>query len=317
MNPSGRMGMARWWRIAALGGLALAAMAALILLYLAHLEKKAWEEAISRSTPVAFERFLHHYPDSEFAPQARAQVRRLIAEGLPPAVREIKRARIMVDEEYREGELISGYREILGPLIRYTAEDFLKYVGVDIGDSAGQGSEAVLEIRIRGQFNGTQYGKTAAEFYWTGAVVEGRVRFKASDLEVREEFAGKSGSLEPPKNITPHRYSTTPHLIVKQAGLPLIEAKIAKVVARVFGTQALVAYLYPQRAAKYEGAVAALQELKDPATVEPLIEMLADGDEGIRGDARNILKAITGQDFKDDQEKWQEWWAQNRADTDH
>lgn len=52
---------------------------------------------------------------------------------------------------------------------------------------------------------------------------------------------------------------------------------------------------------------------KDPATVDLLIESLADPVSVIRSSAVRSLKKITGQDLGDDVARWKEWWAKNRS----
>ncbi len=50
-----------------------------------------------------------------------------------------------------------------------------------------------------------------------------------------------------------------------------------------------------------------LGELKDPKAVEPLIAALKDEDKYVRGAAQGALKKITGKDFGEDVERWQQW----------
>ncbi|MBI5238525.1 MAG: HEAT repeat domain-containing protein [Deltaproteobacteria bacterium] len=57
-----------------------------------------------------------------------------------------------------------------------------------------------------------------------------------------------------------------------------------------------------------EAVAVALGELKDPRAVEPLIKALKDRDSVIRWKAAEALKAITGKEFGEDQQKWKDWW---------
>lgn len=271
-----------------------------------------WEGAQARRTPVAYERFLRRHPDSQWAPQARQERDRLLLAGRPPAFRDLKRVRLGVSEEYTQWNSPARLREVLAPLVSYGAEKLLRYAGVEVvADTAAPG-DAVYIIEIGGQLSGTEYGEAGQrpEFYWTGAAVQGAVTLRtAGGQEIREEFAGSAGSPEPPKNLRFVLYRTTPNLIVSQAGLAAVEEKIALVAGRAFGSQLLVAYLYPQEAEKFRGANDALARLKDPQTVEPLIEMVDEVDTGVYDDAVLTLRAMTGQKFEFDPEEWRQWWA--------
>jgi len=61
------------------------------------------------------------------------------------------------------------------------------------------------------------------------------------------------------------------------------------------------------------GAAYALGEIKDPRTVKPLISALKDEDWNVREEAAKALKKITGQDFGEDQKRWQSWWEENKG----
>lgn len=62
-----------------------------------------------------------------------------------------------------------------------------------------------------------------------------------------------------------------------------------------------------------EEAAIALGKIKDPSAIKPLIDVLAfNWGEELRHDFVSALKAITNQDFGDDQAKWQEWWEKNK-----
>jgi HEAT repeat protein len=58
--------------------------------------------------------------------------------------------------------------------------------------------------------------------------------------------------------------------------------------------------------------VKALGEMSDPCAIEPLITVLKDQNSVNRYWAREALEKITGENFGDDPEKWQQWWGQNR-----
>jgi len=62
-----------------------------------------------------------------------------------------------------------------------------------------------------------------------------------------------------------------------------------------------------------QAAVIVLGEIKDPRAVEPLISALKDIDPNVRWPAAEALKKITGQDFGEDQRKWQEWWEKSKG----
>lgn len=272
-----------------------------------------WDRAQERRTPVAYERFLRLHPDSQWAPQARQERDQLLLAGRPPAFRDLKRVRLVVNEEYTQWNSLAHHRSLLAPLVSYAAEQLLRYAGLKVVADSAVASDAIYTIEIGGQLSGTEYGEAGQrpEFYWTGATVKGAVTFRtAGGQEIREEFSGGAGSPEPPKNLRLRLYQTTPNLILSQAGLAAVEEKIALVVGKAFGSQLLVAYLYPQEAEKFRGTNDALARLKDPQTVEPLIEMVDEVDTGVYDDAVLILRAMTGQKLEFDPEEWRQWWAQ-------
>lgn len=272
-----------------------------------------WERAQARRTPVAYERFLHLHPDSQWAPQARQERDQLLLAGRAAAFRDLKRVRLVVNEEYAQANTPALYRNLLAPLVSYAAEKLLRYAGVEVVADSTVASDAVYTIELGGQLSGTEYGEAGQrpEFYWTGAFVQGAVTLKtAGGQEIREEFSGRAGSPEPPKNLRLVLYKTTPNLIISQAGLAGVEEKIALVIGKALGSQLLVAYLYPQEAEKFRGTNDALARLRDPHTVEPLIEMVDEVDTRVYDDAVLILRAMTGQKLEFEPEEWRQWWAQ-------
>ena len=276
-----------------------------------HKGQSDWASTQGRNTPVAFERFLRYNPDSEWAPQARQRRDELLLAGRAAAFRELKRVRLILNEEYTQAGSPELHRKVLTPVIAYGAEKLLQYAGLEVVEDPEAPGDAVFEIDLGGQLSGTNYGTGHVEFYWTGAVVKGAVSLKAAGgQEIREEFSGSAGKPEPPKSLPPRLYQTTPNLIVSQAGLAGVEEKIALVVGKAFGAQLLVAYLYLQEAEKFRGTNDALARLQDPSTVEPLIEMVGEEDTGVYDDAVLILRAMTGQQLETDPEEWRRWWAQ-------
>jgi hypothetical protein len=221
--------------------------------------------------------------------------------------------RLVVNEEYTQRNSPALHREVLAPLVSYGAEKLLEYAGLEVVTDSAAACDAVYTIELGGQLSGTDYGEPGQrpEFYWTGATVKGAVTLRmAGGEEIREEFSGAAGSQEPPKNLRLILYRTTPNLILSQAGLAGVEEKIALVIGKAFGVPLLLAYLYPQEAEKFRGANDALARLKDPQTVEPLIEMVDEEETGVYNDAVLILRAMTGQKFEFDPEEWRQWWAQ-------
>lgn len=59
-------------------------------------------------------------------------------------------------------------------------------------------------------------------------------------------------------------------------------------------------------------AARALGKIKDPQAIEPLIKYLKNMYFFSREQARNSLKEITGCDFGQDIEKWQDWWEKSK-----
>ena len=59
-------------------------------------------------------------------------------------------------------------------------------------------------------------------------------------------------------------------------------------------------------------AAEALGEIGKPDAVEPLITALKDKDPSVRWEAAEALGEITEQNFGEDQEKWQQWWDENK-----
>jgi HEAT repeat protein len=60
-------------------------------------------------------------------------------------------------------------------------------------------------------------------------------------------------------------------------------------------------------------AAEALGETRDPKAVEPLIAVLNDKEDTFREAAAKSLTKITGEDFGQDRDKWQKWWAQHKG----
>ena len=60
--------------------------------------------------------------------------------------------------------------------------------------------------------------------------------------------------------------------------------------------------LLSQRAARI------LAWLKNPYAVEPLIRVLGDDNPHVRRSSAEVLRSITGQDFGEDQARWQAWY---------
>ncbi len=60
----------------------------------------------------------------------------------------------------------------------------------------------------------------------------------------------------------------------------------------------------------------ALGEIKDSQADVALIEALKDEDRFVQKEAANALREITGKDFGEDQQKWQEWWMREKAYVD-
>lgn len=61
-------------------------------------------------------------------------------------------------------------------------------------------------------------------------------------------------------------------------------------------------------------AAEALGKTGDARAIEPLIAALKDDkDHYVREKAAEALGKITGQNFRDNQEKWQKWWKENKA----
>ena len=271
-----------------------------------------WERAQARQTPVAYERFLRLHPDSPQAAQARQQRNQLLLAGRAAPFKGLKRVGLVVNEEYTQWNSLARHRGLLVHMVAHGAEKLMQYAGLEVvTDTAA--CDAVFAVELSGQLSGTDYGEPGQrpEFYWTGAKINGSVRLRTvGGEEIREEFSGTAGSLEPPKNLRLMLYQTTPNLIVSQAGLAGVEEKVALVIGKAFGSQLLVAYLYPQEAEKFRGTNDALARLRDPQTVESLIEMVDEQETGVYNDAVLILRAISGQKFEFDPEEWRQWWAQ-------
>ena len=72
----------------------------------------------------------------------------------------------------------------------------------------------------------------------------------------------------------------------------------------------IIADLHSQDAGIRAEAMTNLTMLKDPNSVALLIPGLRDKDPMVRLRATEALAWVTGQDFGEDEEKWNEWWAQ-------
>ena len=60
-------------------------------------------------------------------------------------------------------------------------------------------------------------------------------------------------------------------------------------------------------------AVKALGKMKDMTAVGPLITVLREKELFFHKDVEKALKDITGMDFGDEPDKWQEWWEKNKV----
>jgi len=57
-------------------------------------------------------------------------------------------------------------------------------------------------------------------------------------------------------------------------------------------------------------AIQALGEIKDPRAIKPLID--AFNEKKFQPVLADALHEITGQDFGENQAKWQKWWEENK-----
>lgn len=101
---------------------------------------------------------------------------------------------------------------------------------------------------------------------------------ESDDLAVKGSAANALGRLEDPRAIT-----------------PLLDA--LKTAKDIFLQMSIIS---------------ALGQFKHPRVIKPLIDLLGAEHPFVRGDAARSLKQVTGEDFGQDQSKWQEWWSKNQ-----
>ncbi len=82
------------------------------------------------------------------------------------------------------------------------------------------------------------------------------------------------------------------------------------------GLEALLVALHDREWVVCEAASEKLGSLKDPRSVEPLIDVLKEEDNPLARERANAaLRTITGQDFGVLAERWSEWWKKHSPDV--
>ena len=60
-------------------------------------------------------------------------------------------------------------------------------------------------------------------------------------------------------------------------------------------------------------AAYALGKINQPQAIEPLVSALTEADSDLRKESAKALSRITGQDFGENPDQWQQWWEKNKS----
>lgn len=137
--------------------------------------------------------------------------------------------------------------------------------------------------------------------------------YSANQLEIKNS-ADQLG------NMGPHAAASIPFLISilgkfkvhESASSPGANVATALVKLGKLAIESLSTALSDEDEVVRWWAVMILEEIGKPA-IEPLIVALNNKNTDVRHNAKWALMQITGQDFGENQTKWQEWWAQNKV----
>jgi HEAT repeat protein len=134
---------------------------------------------------------------------------------------------------------------------------------------------------------------------------------KRGDWGDRESAAYALGEIKDPRAFEPliAALKDNHELVRKSAAHALGETKDPRAVEHLIGA------LKDKDSVVRASAARVLGGIKDRRAVEPLIETLKDSYEYVRFSALEALRAITGEDFGLDHEKWKSWWAGRKGST--
>jgi hypothetical protein len=260
------------------------------------------------------------------------------------AFRSAKNVHISVDQSYGTAKKVElPFYDITEGLLKYTK---LPITETDIGKNT-----LVIQIIAKGEAKASSYRDRdtgSIDERYTQATMERYILLKMDNIpDYKEKFEGLTVTI---LNIGSDSYITPSDApFNKLLEYPSIKEdssfpqKFFLLIGRIFGAQPLIGVLYDDDADFRVNAAIALGTLKktvavdaliavlndrdffvreyaaeslghigDKHAVKPLIEVLDDRWEGVRENAAKALTLITGEDFGEDQDKWQQWWDENK-----
>jgi hypothetical protein len=128
-----------------------------------RIETISFENAVNAGSIEALEDFLQVFPQSNHSDRAREKYRELLLQERHPAFRDVKKAAVVVSQQYEGG------KDIDEPRFRSIAEGWLKCIGIDIVGEHDKYRDAVLKIEVSGKLQCAEYQTT--------------VKFKPSNTE--------------------------------------------------------------------------------------------------------------------------------------
>ncbi|MFB0566676.1 MAG: HEAT repeat domain-containing protein [Candidatus Aminicenantaceae bacterium] len=278
------------------------------------LEELYFTEAQSINTIPAFEAFIKQNPQGTLLDEARKEIETL-KNLRHQAFRHTRTAKIIVEKSFW------GAEAAFIPFEDH-AKKFIKNAGLHLVETDDDDYDVVLKLQAKGEPRGASYipegsgGNRRSVYRYTGASLSGTVILEVPGLHTfKKTFKGEIKpsqeiSIRSSRALILDSPSSAPFdLAYSKAG---VSSKLLEMMGTAYGYTFLLSALKDGNWEVSYYATKALGELGDPRAVEPLITALKDEESSIRRDAADSLKNITGEDFGEDQEKWQKWWKENK-----
>jgi len=238
-------------------------------------EEEAWVEAYVSNTLTGYRKFLKQHPESRFADEAKTRIQtilELLRKERHPALKDAVKARIAVEEFYKEAEKVSYSSKVIS-----FAKSILEPVGVIVEEKTSEYDFTII-VTINGTPLSAYYNYRGSTLLYTGALVKGTITFKTRDgQQFSKTFTAQR---EPPDVVF---YSTAPPLTPDEAPFWVFEEtyfrKMAELMYETLGApslfEALVElYTLKDHAEMGKPIVEVLAEKKDAGAIEPLIRTL-------------------------------------------
>uniref|UniRef100_A0A7C2K2T5 HEAT repeat domain-containing protein n=1 Tax=candidate division WOR-3 bacterium TaxID=2052148 RepID=A0A7C2K2T5_UNCW3 len=184
-----------------------------------------------------------------------------------------------------------------------------RYGGFHVVERDSKTYDATLLIKARGTPLGAYYIGDISGYHYSGAEIKGESLLLVKDKTFKWTFSHRR---EPAGTIY-WRYPTPNDALFKEVFNEVFYSHIMKVLSALRGIEPLISALKDVNWHVREAVAYALGEIKDLRAVEPLISALKDVNSSVRRAAAKALEEITGQNFGEDQAKWQEWWEKNKG----